>query len=109
MAVGYIQTKPEDTSMGLKEAYQEKIEAQLKEWSAKISELKAKADKATADAKVKMYQEIDDLKAKREAAQQKLDDLKAAGAEKWENLKAASDKALEDLKGKWESIKAKFK
>jgi len=95
--------------MGLKEAYQEKLEAQLKEWSAKLHELKAKADKATADAKIKMYQEIDDLKAKKEVAQQKLDEIKAAGAEKWESLKAASEKTMEDLKSKWASVKAKFR
>jgi predicted nuclease with TOPRIM domain len=94
--------------MGLKEAYQEKIEAQLKEWSAKITELKAKADKTSADAKIKLYQELDDLKARKEAAQQKLNEIKAASAEKWESLKTASDKAVEDLKHKWESIKAKF-
>jgi len=96
-------------TMGLKEAYQEKLEAQLKEWSAKLNELKAKADKATAGAKVKMYQEIDDLKAKKEVAQQKLDEIKAAGAEKWESLKAASEKTMEDLKSKWASVKAKFR
>jgi len=38
--------------MGLKEAYQEKMEAQLKEWTAKLAEMKAKADLASADAKV---------------------------------------------------------
>jgi len=32
--------------MGLKEDYQEKLEAQLKEWSARIGDFKAKADKA---------------------------------------------------------------
>ncbi|HEX9883036.1 MAG TPA: hypothetical protein VGA79_03635 [Desulfobaccales bacterium] len=95
--------------MGLKEAYQEKLEAQLKEWSAKLNELKAKADKATADAKIKMYREIDNLKAKKDVAQQKLDEIKAAGAEKWESLKAASEKTMEDLKSKWASVKAKFR
>jgi hypothetical protein len=35
--------------MGAKKAYQDKMEAQLKEWRAKIDVLKAKADKAEAD------------------------------------------------------------
>ena len=95
--------------MGLKEAYQEKLEAQLKEWSAKITELKAKADLASADAKIKLYRELDDLKARKAAAQEKLNEIKAAGAEKWESLKAAADKGLEDLKHRWESVKGKFK
>jgi len=99
----------EETIMGLKEAYQEKLEAQLKQWSARLEELKGKADKATADAKIKMYREIEDLKARKEAAQQKLKEIKAAGAEKWESLKAASEKTMEDLKHKWESVKGKFR
>jgi uncharacterized coiled-coil DUF342 family protein len=95
--------------MGLKEAYQEKLEAQLREWSAKISELKAKADQASADAKIKMYQELDDLKARKGAAQEKLNEIKAAGAEKWESLRAGADQTLADLKSRWETIKGKFK
>lgn len=94
--------------MGMKEAYQEKIEAQLKEWSARLTELKAKADQATADAKLEMHKQIDDLRARKEAAQQKLNDLKATGSEKWENLKAGSEKAMEDLKDAWEKIKSRF-
>jgi chromosome segregation ATPase len=95
--------------MGLKEAYQEKLEAQLKEWSAKISELKAKADQASADVKIRMSREIDDLKGRKEAAQQKLNEIKAAGAEKWESLRAGADKTLADLKSKWETLRGKFK
>ena len=94
--------------MGLKEDYQAKLEAQLKEWSGKLNELKAKADKTTAEAKAKMYQEIDDLKPKIEAAQQRLGEIKAASAEKWESLKAASDKTMTELKSRWDGIKKKF-
>ena len=36
--------------MGMKEAYQQKLEAQLDEWTADINKMKAKADKADADA-----------------------------------------------------------
>jgi chromosome segregation ATPase len=94
--------------MGLKEAYQEKLEAQIKEWTAKLSELKAKADKAGAEAKVHMHQQIDQLRARTETAQQKLIEIKAASADTWEHLKAGSEKALEEMKKTWESIKSKF-
>ncbi|MFA5112098.1 MAG: hypothetical protein WC443_11870 [Desulfobaccales bacterium] len=94
--------------MGLKEAYQEKMEAQLKEWSAKLQELKAKADKAGADVKIEMYKQIDELRAKKEATQHQLNQIKAAGAESWEALKAGSEKTLEEMKKTWESMKARF-
>jgi hypothetical protein len=94
--------------MGLKEAYQEKLEAQVKEWSAKLTELKAKADKAGAEAKVQMYQQIDQLRARTETAQQKLNEIKAASADTWEHLKAGSEKAVEEMKKTWESLRSKF-
>jgi hypothetical protein len=94
--------------MGLKEAYQEKMEAQLKEWTAKLNEYKAKADKAGADVKIQMYAHIDQLKAKKEALQQKLDEVKAASGDSWEALKAGSEKILEETKKTWEGMKSKF-
>jgi 3-deoxy-D-manno-octulosonic-acid transferase len=94
--------------MGLKEAYQEKMEAQIKEWTAKLSDMKAKADKAGADAKVQMYQQIDQLRARKEAAQEKLTEIKAASADSWETLKTGMEKAQDEMKKTWESMKAKF-
>jgi uncharacterized coiled-coil DUF342 family protein len=94
--------------MGTKEAYQEKIEAQIKEWTAKIKEYKAKADKASADVKIQMYQRIDHLRAQKEAAQQKLTEIKAANAESWEALKAGTQKIMEAMKQTWEEMKSKY-
>jgi uncharacterized coiled-coil DUF342 family protein len=94
--------------MGTKEAYQEKIEAQIKEWSAKIKEYKAKADKASAETKVQMYQRIDQLRAQKETAQQKLSEIRASSGESWQALKAGSEKILGEMKKTWEEMKSKF-
>ena len=53
--------------MGLKEAYQEKLEAQLKGWSAKITELQAKAEMAKADAKIELHKHLQTLKPNRKS------------------------------------------
>ncbi len=89
--------------MGLKEAYQEKIEAQLQEWNARINEFKARAANAKADAKIDMYNRIDILRANQEAAQAKLQELKQIGAEKWDEIRLALDKDMDYLKTTWES------
>jgi len=94
--------------MGLKEAYQEKMEAQLKEWTAKLAEMKAKADLASADAKVHLDQQIAQLRARKEAAQQKLNEIRAASADSWETLKAGTEKALDEMRKTWESMKSRF-
>jgi hypothetical protein len=50
------------------ETYVQKMEAQLKEWSAALDRMKAKADKASAETKLKMQRQIDDLKGAFERA-----------------------------------------
>lgn len=55
--------------METKDAYKQKLEAQLKEWSAQINLFAAKMENAGADVKLKYAQELDVLHAKqREAA-----------------------------------------
>jgi len=81
----------------MKEAYEKKIEAQLKEWNADIDKLQARADSAEADAQLEYYQQIDDLRAKQEEAQTKLDELKEASDDAWEDLKAGVNSARDSL------------
>jgi len=47
----------------MKAAYQQKMEAQLKEWAAKIGELMAKTEKAKADLRAGLETVWDDLKS----------------------------------------------
>ena len=93
--------------MGLQE-YQDKMEAQLKELTAKLEELKGKAAQATTDVGAEMTKQMEALKPKLEAAQQKLKELQAASGPAWDRLKEASEKAMADLKKTWESVKSKF-
>ena len=95
--------------MGLKEDYQEKLEAQLREWSAKIDQLKAGAERMAADAKVRYHQQLDALRGKQEAAQKKLQELKESGEGAWESLKAGIDRAWDELKQGVEGALSRFK
>ncbi len=89
-------------NMQAHEAHVGKMEAQLKQWGAKLDELVAKTKEVGAEAKVEYRKGIDDLKAKHQAAQAKLDELKAAGGEKWESLKAGVESV-------WGEVEAAFK
>ena len=70
-----------------RKAYEEKLDAQLKEWKSRIAVLKAKADKAKADTKMNYYKIIQALEHKQDEAKTKLQELKAADDEAWENHK----------------------
>jgi uncharacterized coiled-coil DUF342 family protein len=91
--------------MDKKDLYIEKLNAQLKEWSASIDVLKAKADKATADLKIGYYKQLDDLKAKRDSAREKLEDLRTAGDDAWERMTTAVEKAWRDIKVAFDNAK----
>lgn len=95
--------------MSMKEAYEKKIEAQLEEWKSEIDSMKAKADKADADARIEYYKQIDSLRLKQEAAKEKLNELKNAGGEAWEDLKAGIELAGDSLWDAIKSAKARFK
>jgi hypothetical protein len=80
-----------------RQAYQEKIEAQLKEWQTGIEQLKVRAEKAKADTKIEYEKALNQLAAQQAVAQEKLDDLKAASTDNWEALKSEMDQAMGKL------------
>ena len=59
-----------------RKAYEEKFDAQLKEWGVEIALLNAKADKARAEVKIEYYKTIETLQGKQEAARKKLQELR---------------------------------
>jgi len=95
--------------MSRKEAYEQKLQAQLDEWSAKIDKLKAKADSAEADAQLEYHKQIEELRSMQEAAANKLTELKDTGDDAWEDLKAGIDNAWDSLGDAWKSAASRFK
>ena len=81
----------------------------MKEWTAKMDVLKAKAEKAKGEAKIKYYEETEDLRTKQKLAKQKLQDLRESGDDAWEELKAGGDKALDDLRDALNRAASRFK
>ena len=73
--------------MQLKDTYQEKLETQLKEWNAKIGELRSRAERVATGARVKYQEEVEALRFRYEGAQRKLQELKQAGEGVWEDLR----------------------
>jgi multidrug resistance efflux pump len=92
-----------------RKVYEEKIDAQIKEWNAQIDMLKAKADKAKAEAKIDFYKTIDALQHKQEEARAKLKELKAAGDEAWEDVKNGAEKAWAEIKTAYKDAASRFK
>ena len=92
-----------------RKAYEERLDAELKEWNAQIALLKARADIAKAEAKIEYYKTIEALQHKQDEAGTKLHELKNAGDEAWEDLKTGAEKAWEEVKTAFQSAVSKFK
>ncbi len=95
--------------MKIQNAYKEKLAAQLKEWDAQINLLEAKAGKLSADLKLKRAEEIVQLRARQNAASEKMKELEEATGEAWERVKLTADIVWEELKAGVTAAQQKFK
>jgi hypothetical protein len=92
-----------------RKAYEEKLDGQLKEWSAQIALLQAKANNAKADAKIEYQRTVEMVQRKQHDAKAKLHELKSAGDEAWEDLKTGAENAWDDVKTAYHDATARFK
>ncbi len=109
-AIGLIRVLAyEDSATEDRKKHVEKLEARLKDWGEEIEKVRAKADKLGADARARYRGEIEDLKARQEAARKKLQELAKSGGEAWDDLKSGAEAALEELKKGVEGAVGKMK
>ena len=84
--------------MNTKEAYEQKIQAQVDEWDSEILKLKAQAAKTTAEVQINMNNQIKELRKKKESVNEKFTQLKEASEDSWEDLKAGIEEGLDLLR-----------
>jgi len=95
--------------MSMREAYEQKLDAQLREWQARIDALKARAERASAEQKVEYYEQIETLRTKQDDLQDKLTELRQAGEGAWQDIKVGADLAWKDVQDAFSRAAEKFK
>jgi hypothetical protein len=95
--------------MSTKEAYKQKIEADLELAQAKLAEFKAQAKSSAADARIKYAKQVDDLEQKIDATKAKLKEMGEASDDAWEQLKVGVESAWGALSTAIRNAAAKFK
>jgi ElaB/YqjD/DUF883 family membrane-anchored ribosome-binding protein len=83
--------------MSIKEAYKQKMNAELELAQAKLVEFKAEVKNSAADVRVKYNEHLDELQKMVDTTKEKLKGLDTAGEDAWENLK-------EGIEGAWSSL-----
>lgn len=92
-----------------KQDFQRKLEAQLKEWDAKLDELKTKALEAKAEIRADYEKQLEILAGKRTAAQAKMQELRLRTEDAWEDLKSGTEKAWDEMRKALDQIASRFK
>jgi hypothetical protein len=94
--------------MADREAYEQKIDAQMREWQANLDAMKAKADQATADAKIEYESQLNQASDAMKEARTQLDALKSVSADKWQVMRDKVDQATRDVGVKLNELKTRF-
>jgi hypothetical protein len=95
--------------MSEREAYRQKVEAQIEEQRAKLDQLKARAKQAVAEGKIKAHEELDEVERKLEAAKARLKELSEASESTWEKMKGGFEGAWHGVTEAWRKAVDKFK
>jgi galactokinase/mevalonate kinase-like predicted kinase len=91
------------------EAYRQKQRADLKELTARLQLLEAKAEKASADVKMSYNQELRNLREKQKEASEKIEQLREATGEAWQEVKKGTEEAMADLKASLDNAASRLK
>jgi hypothetical protein len=93
-----------ESIMEIIEANVGKMEAELKQWGAKLDKLVAKVEAAGSEAKVDYRKGVEDLKTKYRLTQSKFAEFKTAGGAKWEIFKSGVESAWNDLEASFKTL-----
>lgn len=84
--------------MNERQLYQQKWQAQLDQWQADVNKFKAKASGSSADAQLRLNEQIKVIEGKIGEGKARLAEIAGASEDAWESLKKGGDSAWASLK-----------
>jgi len=85
------------------------MQAKLNEWDADLDKIKAKMSGASADAKIKLNEQINNLESQRNQVKQQFEKLQESGEEAWEDIRNGFEASWEKLSSAFKDAANKFK
>jgi hypothetical protein len=79
-------------AMDKKEEYRKKLEAQLKEWKAKIDTLEARGAKLGSEAKAELMRDVGELRLRKGIVKEKWNELQRVSGDSWDTMKEGVDR-----------------
>ena len=95
--------------MGKKDEYCATMESEIKNWDAEVDNLNAKGKQMSADARAAYDTQLKAMRADRDLAYSKLQELRTANESAWQHMQSGVDAAWTSMKNALEKAAAQFK
>jgi hypothetical protein len=96
-------------AMSKKDDYFAKMDSQIKKWDAEVDKLRIRSEQMGTEARAKFAEQLKTMRAARDAAFKKLEELHGSSESAWRHLEAGMDAAWASMKSALEKASAKFK
>ena len=95
--------------MSKRDEYFKMMEAQIKKWDAEVDYLRRRSHEMSAEARIKYDEQIKAMRASRDAANKKLQELHASSESAWQHMQTGVDTAWASMKNALEKASSQFK
>ncbi|MBS4035974.1 MAG: hypothetical protein KGZ85_16035 [Ignavibacterium sp.] len=89
--------------------YIEKLTEQLKDLEDRVQLFQVKAQTLKVDSKENLEKQLAEFRSKKDAAQDKIQDLKNSTESSWKELKSGSDKIWDEMKNTVDEVVSNIK
>lgn len=91
-------TATKDYTIQQKDAFQRKVQTELDEMQARITQLHGQVEHASGEARADIQKAIGELEKKKDLANKKVEAIHSATASSWEQVKSKTAAAMDDLR-----------
>jgi uncharacterized coiled-coil DUF342 family protein len=95
--------------MGKKDEYFATMESEIKKWDAEVDNLNAKGKQMSADARAGYDTQVKALRADRDLAYSKLQELRTANESAWQHMQSGVDAAWTSMKNALDKAASQYK
>jgi hypothetical protein len=91
-----------------RDEYIQKLKAQIDQWNAEAAKWEAKANQAQAGMQAEYKRQLDDFRARRDAAMAEVKRLQSASADAWRDMMQGADAAFKSMQEAFEKARRQF-
>ena len=95
--------------MGKKDEYFATMESEIKKWDAEVDKLNTKGKQMSADVRVAYDTQLKAMRADRDLAYSKLQEMRTANESAWQHMQSGVDAAWSSMKNALDKAAAQFK